>query len=328
MEVTTVAVLGGSGFVGRHLCSALAAEGYRVRVATRDRERARARLILLPTVEVTDVDIHDPAELSAFVRGADAVVNLVGVLHQGSGQSSFRQAHAELARKVVTACRERRIARLLHMSALNAGPDGPSEYLRTKGEAERIVRESGLAWTVFRPSVIFGQGDSFLNLFAGILKRFPVVPLAAPDARFQPVFVEDVAAVFERSLSHVKSHGQSYELCGPKVYRLRELVELVGTITGRRRPIVGLNDTLSYAQAFVMELFPLKQILRALGMLVTRDNLDSMKRDSVCVCEFPFGMTPRALEGVAFSYLGERTPRARYQALRSRAQRQRQGLER
>jgi uncharacterized protein YbjT (DUF2867 family) len=140
MEITTVAILGGSGFVGQHLCHALAAEGYRVRVATRDRERAKKRLILLPTADVDYVNVHDPAELSAFVRGADAVVNLVGVLHQGSGTGSFEQAHVEFARKVVTVCRGERIDRLLHMSALNADPAGPSLYLRTKGEAERLVR--------------------------------------------------------------------------------------------------------------------------------------------------------------------------------------------
>src|SRR5215510_12120584 len=159
MEINTVAVLGGSGFVGQHVCHTLAAEGYRVRVATRDREHAKERLILLPTVDVEYVNVHDPAELSRFMRGADAVINLVGVLHQGRASASFEQAHIELARKVVGACRGVGIERLLHMSALNANPAGPSEYLRTKGGAERVVRDSGLAWTIFRPSVIFGRGD-------------------------------------------------------------------------------------------------------------------------------------------------------------------------
>ena len=325
MEINTVAILGGSGFVGQHVCHALAAEGYRVRVATRDRERAKKRLILLPTVDVDNVNVHDPAELSAFVRGADALVNLVGVLHQGSGSASFEQAHAELARRVVTVCRSERIKRLLHMSALNADPAGPSIYLRTKGEAERVVRDSGLAWTIFRPSVIFGRGDRFLNLFAELLRFVPFLPLASPDARFQPVFVEDVAAAFETSLEDGESLGKSYDLCGPRAYSLRELVEYVNAITGRRRPIIGLNDAMSYAQASTMELPPFKQILRALDMLMTRDNYRSMKVDSVCRCEFPFGIAPTALEAVAAAYLGNRTPRARYQELRERAWRQRAG---
>ncbi len=313
MEITTVCVLGGSGFIGRHVCHALAAAGYRVRVATRDRERVKEQLILLPTVDVTAANIHDPAQLATFVRGADAVINLVGVLHDGRGNRSFQAAHIELARKVVAACRERGIGRLLHMSALASARGAPSRYLRTKGEAEAIVRESGLAWTLYRPSVVFGPGDGFLNLFATVLRFSPVVALACPGARFQPVFVEDVAAAFVKGLADLGSFGKSYDLCGPRVYTLRELVEYVGTVTGRRRPVVGLNDALSYCQALAMELLPVK--------LMTRDNYYSMKVDNVCNCDFPFGIAPAALEAVAPSYLGRRTPRARYRGFRERGHR-------
>jgi NADH dehydrogenase len=313
MEITTVCVLGGSGFIGRHVCHALAAAGYRIRVATHDRERAKEQLILLPTVDVAVANIHDPAQLEAFVRGADAVINLVGVLHDGRGNRSFQSAHVELARKVVAACRSRGIGRLLHMSALASARDAPSRYLRTKGEAEAIVRESGLAWTLYRPSVVFGPGDSFLNLFATLLRFSPVVALACPGARFQPVFVEDVAAAFVKGLADLGSFGKSYDLCGPRVYTLRELVEYVGKVTGRRRPVVGLNNALSYCQALAMELLPVK--------LMTRDNYYSMKVDNVCGCGFPFGIAPAALEAVAPSYLGRRTPRARYQEFRERGHR-------
>jgi NADH dehydrogenase len=309
MEITTVAVLGGSGFVGRHVCHALAAAGYRVRVATRDREQAKEQLILLPTVDVEVVNIHDPAQLSAFARGADAMINLVGVLHDGRGDRSFRAAHVELARKAVAACREAGVTRLLHMSALAADRAGPSAYLRSKGEAEAIVRDSALAWTVFRPSVIFGRDDSFLNLFALALRFSPVMALACPGARFQPVFVEDVAAAFVKSLADLDSHRKSYDLCGPRVYRLRELVEYVGAVTGHRRPVIGLNDALSWCQAFALELLPVK--------LMTRDNYYSMKVDSVCSCALPFGIMPTAMEAVAPSWLGNRTPRARYQQFRA-----------
>jgi NADH dehydrogenase len=313
MEITTVCVLGGSGFIGRHVCHALAAAGYRVRVATHDRERAKEQLILLPTVEATAANIHDPAQLAAFVRGADAVINLVGVLHDGRGTQSFQAAHVELARKVVAACRSRGVGRLLHMSALGSARDAPSRYLRTKGEAEAVVRESGLAWTLYRPSVVFGAGDSFLNLFATVLRFSPVVALACPGARFQPVFVEDVAAAFVRGLIDLGSFHNSYDLCGPRVYTLRELVEYVGAVTGRRRPVVGLNDALSYCQALALGLLPVK--------LMTRDNYYSMKVDNVCNCAFPFGIAPAALEAVAPSYLGRRTPRARYQGFRERGHR-------
>jgi uncharacterized protein YbjT (DUF2867 family) len=319
MEIAQVCVLGGSGFVGRHVCHALAAQGYRVRVATRDRERAKEDLILLPTVNVEELDVHNPAQLTGFLRGAEAVINLVGVLHDGRGPGSFQAAHVELARQTVAACRQNGILRLLHMSALAADRAGPSAYLRSKGEAEAIVRGSDLAWTVFRPSVIFGRGDRFLNLFATTLKLFPVLPLACPQARFQPVFVEDVAAVFAQGVPDLGSVGKAYDLCGPRSYTLRELVEYVAAVTGRRRPIIALNDAASYAQAFAMELPPFKQILSALGMLMTRDNYHSMKVDSVCSGSFPFGITPAALEAVAPSYLGDRTPRSRYQRFRAQA---------
>jgi uncharacterized protein YbjT (DUF2867 family) len=313
MEITTVAVLGGSGFVGRHVCHALAAAGYRVRVAARDRERAKEQLILLPTAEVAAVNVHDPRQLAEFVSGAEAAINLVGVLHDGRGERGFQAAHVELARKVVAACCEAGIGRLLHMSALGASPAAPSAYLRSKGEAEAIVRDSGLAWTLFRPSVVFGHDDNFLNLFARVLKLLPVVALGSPNARFQPVFVEDVAAAFTKSLAELGSHGKSYDLCGPRVYTLRELVEFTAAATGRRRPVIGLNDSLSWLQAFAMEWLPVK--------LLTRDNYYSMKVDSVCDCPFPFGIAPAALEAEAPAWLGPVTPRARYQQYRSQVRR-------
>lgn len=318
MEINTVAILGGSGFVGKNVCEALAAKGYRLRIATRDRERAKRQLILLPTAEVERVDVHDPQALARLVRGAEAVINLVGVLHDGRGAASFRTAHVELARKVVAACREAGTRRLLHMSALGASRDGPSAYLRSKAEAEGIVRDSGLAWTVFRPSVIFGRGDGFINLFARALRMFPVMPLPCPDARFQPVYVEDVADAFARSLPRFDSAGKAYDLCGPRAYAHRELVDYVGAVTGRTRPVLGLSDAASYAQAFSMELPPFRQIFAALGMLMTRDNYHSLKAGSVCSgAGFPFGIAPTALEAVAPSWLGNRTPRARYGRFRA-----------
>jgi NADH dehydrogenase len=318
MEMTSICVLGGSGFVGRHVCHQLAARGYRVRVPARDRERAK-QLILLPTVDVVVANVHDPHALSDAIAGSDAVINLIGVLHDARGERGFAAAHVDLARKVVAGCREAGIRRLLQMSALNADPAAPSAYLRSKGEAEAIMRASGLDVTIVRPSVIFGPDDSFLNPFARALKLLPIMVLPCPRARFQPVYVEDVAAVFVRSLDDQGSVGKAYDLCGPRVYTLRELLEYVGAATARRRPIIGLNATLSCAQAFVMELFPLRQIMRALNMLMTRDNYRSMKVDSVCNCAFPFGINPTALEVVAPAWLAADTPRARYQRFRDRA---------
>ncbi len=310
MQITNICVIGGSGFVGRHLCQQLAAQGYRVRVPTRDRERAKA-LILLPTVDVVVADVQDPAALAALVQGCDAVINLVGVLHDSSGKRGFEAAHVALARKVVAACRANKVRRLLQMSALAAATDAPSAYLRSKGHAEMIVRESGLDFTIFRPSVIFGPDDSFLNMFARLARALPVIALASPGARFQPVYVDDVAAAFVRALADGTTFGQCYELCGPQRYTLRELVAYVGRITGHQRPIIGLNRALSYCQAYAMEWLPVK--------LMTRDNLRSMEIDNVSDSAFPFGIKPQALEAVAPMWLATRTPRARYQRFRNLA---------
>jgi uncharacterized protein YbjT (DUF2867 family) len=311
MIINDVCVLGGSGFVGVHVCNQLTARGYRVTVPSHDREHAKADLITLPTADVLTADIHDPETLRRLFRGVDAVVNLVGVLHGGRGRQSFQQAHVELARKVADACRRNGVKRLLHMSALGAGVSAPSEYLKSKGEAEDVVRQSGLDFTIFRPSVIFGREDRFLNVFAGLLRAAPVVPLGSPDARFKPVYVEDVAFAFVESLRRLESIGKTYDLVGPKVYSLRELVECVGRLTGNRRPIIGLGDGLSRMQASMMGLCPVK--------LLTHDNYLSMKVDSVSQQAFPFGLRPTPLEAVAPTWLANRTPRARYDEFRDRS---------
>jgi len=312
MEIKNVCVIGGSGFVGGHIVHQLSAKGIRVRVPTRNRERHKS-LIVLPTVDVVQADIHDPATLNRLLGGMDAVINLVGILHETGGGNDFERVHTDLPRKVVEAAQGSGVGRLLHMSALHASPSGPSKYLRSKGEAETLVRQSGLEWTMFRPSVIFGLGDSFLNLFAGLVRSLPVLMLAKPKARFQPVFVEDVARAFVQSLTDPRTIGQSYDLCGPRVYTLREIVEYVGRLTGHHRPVIGLGEGLSYMQAAMMELLPVK--------LMTRDNLDSMKIDSVCGCDFPevFGFQPAAMEAVVPGYLSENTPRGRYRGFRIHA---------
>jgi len=306
-----IVVLGGSGFVGRALCARLAAAGHDLVVPTRSRERAR-HLILLPTVDVVETDIHDPARLGALVRGADAVVNLVGILNP-SGRDSFERAHQGLARGVVAACRAGGVPRLLHMSALNADPAGPSAYLKSKGEAEAIVAASPLAWTVFRPSVIFGEHDHFLNLFARLAHALPVLALPAVDAKFQPVWVGDVVTAFERALGLPDTAGKRYELCGPTVYTLRELVRFAAETSGAVRPIVPLSGALATLQAFVLEHLP--------GRLMSRDDLKSMTLDNVCGCPFPaiLGIAPSSLEALAPAWLAPESKRDRYDAMRVRA---------
>ena len=316
MKIETVCVVGGSGFVGRHVVRRLAAAGIRVRVPTRSRERAKA-LIVLPTVDVLNADVHDPVTLNRLVSGCDAVINLAGILHE-SRKGDFARVHAELPRRLVDACREQGVHRLLHVSALKAAHDAPSEYLRSKAGGEQQVRvghASGIRTTIFRPSVIFGREDRFLNLFAQIARALPAIVLASPQARFQPVFVEDVAQAVVASLGDARCFDQSYELCGPRTYTLQQLVEYVCKVLGLERPVFPLNDEMSYVQAWILELLPVK--------LMTRDNVLSMKVDSTCDCAFQevFGLSPAGLEAVVPLYLADRAPRARYRWFRYRARR-------
>lgn len=314
MSIRKVVVLGGSGFVGSHVVHQLSAAGCEVKVLTRRREDAK-HLILLPNVQVEACDVFFEAALKRAISGSDAVINLIGILHESS-KASFARMHAELPRRVAEVCREQGVPRLLHMSALRAGMDAPSAYLRSKAAGENTLKAASgeaVAVTIFRPSVIFGRGDSFLNLFAGLARVLPVLLLASPQARFQPVFVEDVARAFVASLDHRATFGKAYDLCGPKVYTLRQLVEYVAATLGLRRAILGLNDRLSYLQAWAMEWLPVK--------LMTRDNYRSMQVDSVCDCAFPavFGFRPTPLEAVAPGYLGEDAPRQAYLRFRRQA---------
>jgi len=345
MKIERICILGGSGFVGTHLVSQLAARGLAVRVLSRRREMAK-ELILLPTVEVVEADVHDQQELIRHFRGMDAVINLVGILHESkvgrvdlpsARGGDFQQVHIELPRKIIHACGESGVRRLLHMSALGANPNSRSAYQRSKGIAEALVREAGrhhvehenwylngpkfihgygLDVTIFRPSVIFGRGDSFLSMFAGLLKAFPLLPLANAEARFAPVHVEDVARAYADSLDNPATYGQTYDLCGPKTYALQELVNYVGEVIGKRRSVVPLGKWLSYFQAWALEFKPGKK-------LMTRDNYYAMTTDNVCSGGWPsaFAFPPAALEAIAPEYLRADTPRARYDAYRENARR-------
>ena len=306
MKISSVCILGGSGFVGAALADELVARGMRVHVVTRLRQNAMP-LAVLPTCEIVVADVHDPAALRRVFDGADAVVNLVGILHE-TGHQTFQACHAELPAKVAAACKAAGVRHLVHMSALKAAADAPSKYLRSKAQGEANLRESAgiLPWTVFRPSVIFGERDRFLNLFATLVRLNPVIPLAGAGARFQPVWVEDVARCFAEALGDPRTFGQAYDLCGPKAYTLRELVEFVAATLGRRRVVVGLPAPLATLQALVLENLP--------GKLMTRDNLASMRIDNVCAAGFPagFGFRPSPMEVVVPEYLAPAATRSRY----------------
>lgn len=307
MTFRNVCIFGGSGFVGKHLANLLTDREIYLRIPTRNYERAKD-LLVIPTAELIEADIHDDRELDRLLRDIDAVINLVGVL-----QGNFHDAHVELPQKLIAACKRNGVTRILHMSALKAGADQPSEYLRSKREGERLVQTSGLDATVFRPSVIFGPGDASINLFAR-LARLPVLPLASPHAKFQPIFVEDVVRAFALSLDEPRTFAQSYDLCGPKCYSLRELVEYAAHVTGHDPAIISLGETLSHLEAAVMEILP--------GKLMNVDNYYSMKVDSVCDCDNPealrevWGIHPTSLEEAAPVYLNHQLPQERYNYLR------------
>ncbi|MDX1607277.1 MAG: complex I NDUFA9 subunit family protein, partial [Candidatus Competibacterales bacterium] len=245
MRIDTICILGGTGFVGGHLVTRLVNEGYTVRVPTRHRERHR-ELLVIPQVQLRQVPDFSVETLAAQFSGCQAVINLVGILN-GSPEA-FHRVHAQLPADVVEAAARAGTTRYLHMSALNADAEhGPSEYLKSKGAGEAAAHagaERGLQVTSFRPSVIFGPDDGFFNRFATLLRLSLVLPLACPNARFAPVYVGDVVEAFVRSLNDPDSFGQGYELCGPKSYTLRELVEYTGKLIGRRRLVIGLSDKL------------------------------------------------------------------------------------
>ncbi len=318
MKFRNLLMIGGSGFLGSHLAHRLSTQGINLRLPTRRRERAK-HLLPLPTAEVIEADVSDPAALARLMAGQDAVINLVGILAGGSGQPygrGFSSAHVELPQKIVAAMQAAGVHRLLHVSALKAAADAPSGYLRSKAAGEAVVLGArNIDTTVFRPSVIFGAGDGFLNLFAGLLRNAPFLPLACPNARFQPVWVENVASCMAMSLSQPESLGRTYDLCGPHPYTLRQLVEYVGTVTGHRRPLIGLPDALSYLQAWAMEYVP--------GVPMSRDSYFSMQIPSLCEagCSLPFGVAPTALEAVAISYLTDGRARARNDEFRAKARR-------
>ncbi|MDW8478688.1 MAG: complex I NDUFA9 subunit family protein [Xanthomonadales bacterium] len=272
MSQAHVVVLGGTGFVGRHLVPRLAERGWPVTVLSRNRDRHR-ELWVLPKVRVENADPYQSASLLPHLRGAAAAINLVGILNErGRSGRGFKRAHVDLTACLIRACREAGVRRILQMSALNAGR-GSSHYLRTRGEAEALVRDAGLEFTIFRPSVIFGRGDGLFFRFARLLRLLPVLPLARPGARFQPVFVGDVAEAFCRALTDRGTVGATYELGGPEVLTLAEIVRYTARELGLRRLVVPLPDWAGRLQGLLFDFVP--------GKPFSSDNFRSLLLDSV-----------------------------------------------
>lgn len=267
-----IVLLGGTGFVGRHLAARLAADGYRVTVLSRNRARRR-EVGVVPNVRVVTCDVYSQTALADLLAGADAAINLVGILNEpGRGGSGFARAHVQLTRALVAACHASGCTRLLQMSALNAGR-GRSHYLRTRGEAEDVVKNSGLRWTIFQPSVIFGPGDGLFARFAQLLQISPVLPLARPKAKFAPVHLGDVLEAFARALRDKQTIGQTYELYGPDTMTLEEIVKYTARHLRLKRAILPLPDAMGRLQALAMDFVP--------GKPFSTDNYLSLLSDSV-----------------------------------------------
>lgn len=311
-----IVLLGGSGFVGRNLLPVLTARGHNCTVLTRNAERCR-ELRLVPRLRLLQVDVFDGEALSKALAGAGAALNLIGILNEkGRSGKGFHRVHVELTESLLESCRLAGVSRLIYVSALNAGIDHPnaSHYLKTKGEAERLIRAAtDIDSTIVQPSVMFGESDSFFNRFAALLQLTPVLPLACPEARMQPVWVRDVTEAMARMLERRDSVGETYPAVGPRAYSLLELVRFTACAMGRRRWIIGLPDGLSRLQALVCDFVP--------GKPFSTDNYRSLQIPNVSAENglLEYGIEPHPLEGLVRHYLGGSSRQQRLNAIRQRS---------
>jgi NADH dehydrogenase len=300
MNEANILLIGGSGFIGQKIASGLSALGHRVLLPTRKAAYAK-ELWVLPNLQVIEANIHDPAVLADLcqrVGPGGVVINLVGILHDKTGSPygpGFLKNHVELTKKIIAAMSAAHLKRYIHMSALGANSSGASMYQRSKGDAENLVKSSDLDWTIFRPSVVFGEKDKFINLFASLQKFAPVLPLGGASVKFQPVYVSDVAQAFVKSISMSETIGRVFDLAGPRVYTLAELVNFAGLVGGRKSIVIPLPKPLAYLQAGLLEMMPGPT-------LMSRDNLASMSEDNVLpagaenALEKLFAINPQALD--------------------------------
>jgi len=302
MLIKKIAILGGTGFVGQSLCNRLSRNGYKLKVPTRNREYNRDNLILLPNLELIETDIHNSDDLKELLIDCDAVINLVGILNEKRNNGKgFRKVHVELVKNLISICKVHGIRRIVQISALGANAkNGKSFYLKTKGEAEKLLHSNsvGIKTTILKPSVIFGKKDSFFNRFAKLLKICPFFfPLACYKTKFSPIYVLDVVEMIAKSINDPNSYDKSYQLCGPKTYSLKNLISFTSETLDLKCVIIPLNNTLSYIQARVFDFLPNKPF--------STDNYLSAQTDSICKCNdlFRYNIKPTAIEDIVPQYL-------------------------
>lgn len=269
-----ILIIGGSGFLGKHLISTLSKSGYQLRIPTRNRERAKGHIIIIPDTELIQFDLGKNLEFGELFRGIDIVINCLGILHKIK-KNDFDRFHIDLVRKIVNYCNKFNVERLIHVSALKASTSAASEYLRSKAHGESVIQRElseDIKSHILRPSVIFGEDDSFLSMFKKLGDILPVIPLAMPCAKFQPVYVKDVVRCISNCIEGIEPR-QEIDLCGPKQYELIELVRYATKFSRYPTVILKLPNLIAFAQAYIFEILKIR--------LLTRDNLYSMRVDSV-----------------------------------------------
>jgi NADH dehydrogenase len=298
-----VVLIGGSGFVGNNMSKRLTFSEYSSIIPTRHQHliaEIENKNLLVQGVHLSDFSQASLHELFKTLTPEDVVINLIGILHSSKGTPygpEFAHAHVEIPQMIMVTMKHHGLKRYIHMSALGADVNGPSMYLRSKGVAEELVKKSELDWTIFRPSVIFGNNDNFINMFGKLQKYFPVMPLAGSKNLFQPVSVKDVSEAFITAIAMPQTIRQSYDLAGPEVFTLAQIIQFAAKREGLKRPIIPLPAWMGYIQALVLENLPGPKIM-------SRDNVDSMKLPSVLAPNEPnaltevFGITPTPLESL------------------------------
>jgi len=313
MTQKTITILGATGFVGLRLTTLLENKGYKIKALTRHKAHHNS-LLILSNVDVIETDTHDSTSLEKHFAGSDAVINLVGILNElGSTTHTFDNAHVELTKKVVAACDAAKVPHYLHMSALHAdAKNGSSEYLKSKGRGEEVVlANTQLKSHIFCPSVIFGEEDHFFNRFASLLRLLPWFPLACADSKLAPVYIGDVCHAFISVLENPSAHQQKIKLIGPKIYRLKQLVEFTADTIGVRKPIVSLPDKLARLQGRLMGWVPHKPF--------SVDNYLSLQTDSIGDKSDP--KQPTSIEAIVPRYIGSQNKNNVFQSYRQTARR-------
>jgi len=304
-------LFGGTGFVGRHLAFALFDQGCKVVIASRYPQRHK-HLRVLPGVDIVEGDIHGANSLASLVHGADAVFNLIGILHDGTGKSTFEKVHAEFPENLAAACIEQGVQRLIHVSAIGTSVNAPSEYLKSKGRGEAAVvaaMNQGLDATVFRPSIIFGPNGGITQMFERMLRlSIGVFPVICPNALMQPVHVGDAASCIAQCLSESQTIGNCYDLAGPETFTLYEIVSIINELSGSRRKLIKVAEPVSRLMAAIMQYLP--------GKPLSPDNVASMQVPNVSEMPFPdyYASPLRGMRQTAEHWLIARE--SRYNALR------------